>query len=86
VDYGFFDHNDDLGGPFDRIAMVGVPYGTAGENLAEAVSPDDAEAALMSDPAHRQQIMDCTFTDVGLGIAQDASGMLYVTEDFIQRY
>ena len=79
---GNFSHDDTNGSPFDRMTRAGISYTAAGENLAQGGDPQQAEQLLMSDPPHRQLIMSCDMTDIGIGIAV-ASGTLIVTQDFI---
>jgi uncharacterized protein YkwD len=40
--------------------------------------------AFMNSPAHRSNILDTDFTEVGIGTATDENGTLYVTEVFRQ--
>ena len=79
---GNFSHDDANGSPFDRMTKAGISYTAAGENLAQGGNPQEAELLLMSDPPHRQLIMSCDMTDIGIGIAV-ANGTLIVTQDFI---
>jgi hypothetical protein len=55
-----------------------------GENVAVGTGLDYAESALINSPPHRQNILDPRFNYVGIGAATDASGQVYVTEDFAQ--
>ena len=69
---------------FDLMDKHGVPYGWAGENLAENNYPladavAVADAALWNSPPHRENILGPNYTDMGIALAVDASGMNYFT-------
>src|SRR5262249_17288368 len=81
---GNFSHDDQAGSPFDRMSAARIAYSTAGENMAQGGSPQEAEQLLLSDPPHRQLLMSCDMTEIGIGIAQDGGGTLIVTQDFIR--
>jgi uncharacterized protein YkwD len=82
-----------------RITNAGYPASSVGENIyAFATDIFDAHAAFAIDwgngpggmespPGHRQNIMDASFTDLGLGVlngggAGKSTGPVLVTEDF----
>ncbi|HEU5001391.1 MAG TPA: CAP domain-containing protein [Actinomycetota bacterium] len=54
-----------------------------GENVGMAYTLDEADAALMASPTHRSNILYPLFNEVGIGIARDSIGYVYVTEDFV---
>ena len=74
-DRGFFAHTDPDGrSPFDRAAATGVG-GARAENIARGQADADAVmAAWMSSPGHRANILDCSLTRLGVGVAQGAGG------------
>ena len=79
---GYFSHYTPEGfSPFDRMAVAGISYQYAGENLAFA--PDDAIAmdGLMKSPGHRANILSSNFGTAGIGIL-DAGifGKMFVQE------
>lgn len=90
----FFDHVSPGGGTFmDRIKAAGwTPSGswTAGENLAwgtgELGTPASIVDGWMHSPGHRANILNGTFTQIGIGIADGApqdgvdDGGTYVTD------
>lgn len=88
-DEGFFGHDDPSGaGLVDRLRAAGVSFSLAGENLAlvDGVS-DPARSAhemLMSNPAHRGNILDGRYTEVGIGVAQRGDGY-WITQVFLRR-
>lgn len=57
-----------------------------GENVGMGGSPDSIHQAFMNSPAHKANILDHDFTQVGIGTAYDDKGVLYVTEVFRQPY
>ena len=83
---GFFAHNNPEGQtPFDRMQAAGIGYRTAGENLAINSSVAAAETAFMNSSGHRANILSSGYTDVGIGVAQNSRGQLYVVQEFIGR-
>ena len=88
-DEAFFGHDDPSGaGLVDRLRAAGVSFSLAGENLAlvDGVS-DPARSAhemLMSNPAHRGNILDGRYTEVGIGVAQRGDGY-WITQVFLRR-
>ena len=65
-----------------RIADVSLlPLDRAGENIANATSPDDAHETLMRSPPHRENLLDARFNAVGIA-AVWSQGRLYVVQDF----
>lgn len=55
-----------------------------GENVALNRSADDAHQKLMASPLHRANILDAGFSVVGIAVAADENGRLYITEDFLE--
>jgi len=81
----FFSHtNPDGQSPFDRIKQAGIPYSAAGENIAGDKSVQAAEVAFMNSSGHRANILNPSYTSVGIGVAYDANGKAYVVQDFIK--
>ena len=39
----------------------------------------------MNSDGHRQNIMNCSYTFIGVGAAKDAQGKIYWTQDFAAR-
>jgi hypothetical protein len=55
-----------------------------GENVAMGTTIDYAQNALLNSPPHMQNILDPRFDHVGVGAATDASGQVWITEDFAE--
>lgn len=84
INRGFFAHNNPEGQtPFDRMAAAGISYRTAGENLAINTSVAAAENAFMNSSGHRANILNSSYTDVGIGVVKNAKGQVYVVQEFI---
>ncbi|HEX5478588.1 MAG TPA: CAP domain-containing protein [Dehalococcoidia bacterium] len=85
----YFAHTSPVTGDtaFSLMDHYGIPYGWAGENLAENNYPLDqceqvADDALWNSPPHRENILGPHYTQAGVGFAVDASGMVYFTVIF----
>ncbi|GAA3373040.1 hypothetical protein GCM10020367_31410 [Streptomyces sannanensis] len=66
--------------PGDRIQRAGYSWSTYGENVAYGYStPESVMAGWMSSPGHKQNILNCSFKEMGVGLAQPGS---YWTQDF----
>ena len=84
ADHNYFAHVSPVTGDnaFTLMDKYGVPYGWAGENLAKnnypaAEAEGVAEVALWNSPPHRENILNPNYTDMGIALAVDASGMNY---------
>lgn len=80
----YFSHTSPtLGSPFDRMKALGIEYRAAAENIAMGQrTADEVVKAWMDSPGHRANIMNGTFTHIGIGY--DAQGH-YWTQQFIQK-
>lgn len=76
----YFSHDSPTyGSPFDMMRTAGISFRTAGENLAGAPSPERAFNALMNSPAHRANILNSSFTGMGIGVIEGGSyGKVFV--------
>ncbi|GAA0683001.1 hypothetical protein GCM10010193_41000 [Kitasatospora atroaurantiaca] len=79
----FFDHtNPDGEGPQPRIEAQGYRWSTWGENIARGQR--DATAVMtswMNSPGHKANILNCAFTELGVGVHQGTGGPWW-TQDF----
>ncbi|QJW45446.1 serine protease [bacterium BFN5] len=81
---GYFSHYNPEGqSPFDRMNNAGISYRTAGENLAINTSVSAAETAFMKSSGHRANILNSSYTDVGIGVVHSSDGSVYVVQEFI---
>ena len=86
INRGYFSHYNPEGqSPFDRMNNAGIAYKTAGENLAINTSVTAAEKAFMNSSGHRANILNSTYTDVGIGVARNSNGSVYVVQEFISK-
>ena len=78
----YFDHTSPTyGSPFDMMKSFGISYKSAGENIAMGQkTPEQVVQAWMDSPGHRANIMNSSFTHIGVGYV--ASGN-YWTQQFI---
>ncbi|QHC22942.1 CAP domain-containing protein [Streptomyces sp. GS7] len=66
--------------PGARITNAGYSWSSYGENVAYGYdTPESVMAGWMSSPGHKRNILDCSFRDIGVGLAQPGS---YWTQDF----
>ena len=81
-DNSYFSHTSlTYGSPFKMIKSFGISYKTAGENIARGqASPAAVVSAWMSSPGHRANILNPSFTEIGVGYVADGR---YWTQMFI---
>ncbi|MEU9123141.1 CAP domain-containing protein [Streptomyces sp. NPDC048506] len=66
--------------PGNRITRAGYNWSAYGENVAYGYStPDSVMKGWMSSPGHKRNILDCSFKEIGVGLAQPGD---YWTQDF----
>lgn len=68
---------------FVDVAKQTVDAYVNGENVGMALTLPQVDAALMASPEHRANILYPLFNEVGIGVAQDIVGYVYVVEDFV---
>jgi uncharacterized YkwD family protein len=84
INRGYFSHYSPEGkSPFDRMKQAGISYTTAGENLAQNTSVAAAETAFMNSSGHRANILNSSYTEVGIGVVHSSDGSVYVVQEFI---
>ncbi|GIW17647.1 MAG: hypothetical protein KatS3mg064_0804 [Tepidiforma sp.] len=82
---GYFDHyGPDGRSAFSELAVRGIRYGLAGENLArnnyaEARTVEAAFQGLMGSAGHRANILEPRFANVGVAAVRSGRTWLYVT-------
>ena len=83
---GFLDHVDpQYGDATQRLQSAGVHVKSLAENLSEDSGPDPTRSVVdswMSDPDHRQNMLDSSFACTGVGVAIEPDGTYIVTELF----
>ena len=82
-DNQYFAHTSPTYGDVrSMLKQFGYAYTAAGENIAHHATIDKAQAAFLSSPGHRKNILSSTYTKVGIGIAVDSKGFVYLTQIF----
>ncbi|AOP48200.1 CAP domain-containing protein [Streptomyces lydicus] len=66
--------------PGARITRAGYHWSAYGENIAYGYSsPESVMKGWMASPGHKRNILDCSFKEIGVGLAQPGD---YWTQDF----
>ena len=82
-DNKYFAHTSPTYGDVrSMLTKMGYSYTAAGENIAHHATVEKAQAALISSPGHRRNILTTSYTRFGVGIALDANGYVYLTQIF----
>jgi uncharacterized YkwD family protein/spore coat assembly protein SafA len=81
-DLRYFSHTSPTyGSPFEMMKAFGIRYRTAGENIAMGYrTPAAVVDAWMNSPGHRANILNASYTRIGVGYV--AAGN-YWTQEFI---
>ncbi|MCA0987666.1 CAP domain-containing protein [Guptibacillus algicola] len=71
----YFAHNSPTyGSPFEMMDQFGVEYRTAGENIAKGQqTPEAVVNAWMNSEGHRKNIMNESFTHIGVGHVEEGN-------------
>lgn len=81
---GYFSHTSPEGVKFStRLTDAGYRWSAAGENIAKGQrTAQDVMTGWMNSSGHKANIVNCNFTDIGVGVVADARGSLVWTQDF----
>lgn len=83
LDRGYFSHiSPTYGDVRAMLTHFGYSYTAASENIARHSTVEKAQAAFLSSPGHRRNVLSTAFTKVGVGVAVTAGGYVYVTQIF----
>ncbi|QYC41644.1 Cysteine-rich secretory protein family protein [Nonomuraea coxensis DSM 45129] len=83
----YFEHDSQDGRDMvDRIKATGFTGSAWAENIAmgQRTAAEVVEGWMNSD-GHRRNIMNCSYTHIGVGAARNGQGQLYWTQDFARR-
>lgn len=82
----FFSHTRPDGSSFNSaLTEAGVNFSSAGENIAYGQnSPEKVMEGWMNSSGHRANILNSSYTSIGVGHYQNASGVNYWTQLFIR--
>ena len=83
---GYFSHTSPTyGSPFKMMESFGIRFSSAGENIAYGQrTPQEVMNGWMNSPGHRSNILSPSYTQIGVGMAKNSSGVLYWTQMFIK--
>ncbi|MBR2363922.1 MAG: hypothetical protein IKK34_02500 [Clostridia bacterium] len=82
-DNQYFAHTSPTyGNVRDMLDHFSYRYSAAGENIAHHATVAKSQAALLSSPGHRRNILSSAYTKVGIGVALDRNGYVYLTQIF----
>ena len=79
----YFSHYDPATGQLAFVSLLhlwGIPYTTAGENIAWSTNPSMAgiNTMFMNSPEHRANILKSAYHQVGLGVASNGTKIMVV--------
>lgn len=82
----YFSHTSPTyGSPFNMMETFGIKFSAAGENIAMGQrTPAEVVNAWMNSPGHRANILNTSYTQIGVGLAKDSNGTCYWTQMFIK--
>jgi uncharacterized protein YkwD len=75
-------HDAGDGDPRSRVEGAALSILATGENVAHALDVTRAHRALWASPSHRENLLQPRFDRVGIGIALDPDGSIWVCEVF----
>lgn len=79
----YFAHTSPIYGDVRQmLTTMGYSYQAAAENIAHHATVEKAQAAFLSSPGHRRNVLSANYTRVGIGVAFDAQGYVYLTQIF----
>ncbi len=81
---GRLAHDVGAGTPDRRVEDSGLRPRSVGENIAHAMDPQNAHRVLWWSPSHRKNLLTRSFDHLGVGVAADADGSLWVSEVFAE--
>lgn len=82
----YFSHTSPTyGSPFEMLSQFGITYTAAGENIAMGQpTPESVMNAWMNSEGHRANILNSSYTEIGVGIAKNANGQYIWTQTFLR--
>ncbi len=81
----YFSHTSPTyGSASQMLKTFGYSFQAVGENIAHHATIEKSQAAFMSSTGHRKNILSGSWTKVGIGVATDAQGFVYVTQLFVR--
>ena len=85
-DKNYFAHQSPTyGSPFDMMKQFGISYSSAGENIAKGQkTPAAVMNGWMNSQGHKDNILNPSFTEIGVGYVTDSNGTTYWVQHFIR--
>ncbi|QOX65875.1 serine protease [Anoxybacterium hadale] len=85
-DKNYFSHTSPTyGSPFDMMKQFGITYTAAGENIAKGQkTPSAVMNGWMNSEGHRANILNSSYTEIGVGYVTDSNGNTYWVQMFIR--
>lgn len=85
IDKNYFSHTSPTyGSPFDMMSNFGIKYMSAGENIAYGQpTPTSVMTSWMNSAGHKANILNKSYTEIGVGVAKKSNGTIYWTQQFI---
>lgn len=81
----YFAHvSPTYGNAASMLRYFGYKFNSVGENIAHHSTVTKAQAAFMSSTGHRANILGSQWSRVGIGVAYDNNGYVYVTQLFVR--
>ena len=82
----YFSHTSPTyGSPFKMMTDFGLTYYSAGENIAMGQkTPADVMKGWMNSSGHRANILNSSYTEIGVGLAINKNGQNYWTQMFMK--
>lgn len=86
INKNYFSHTSPTyGSPFNMIENFGIKFSAGGENIAMGQKTAvEVMNAWMNSPGHKSNILNATYTEVGVGLAKNGNGLCYWTQMFIK--
>ena len=84
-DNRYFAHTSPTyGSASDMLKQFGYSFSAVGENIAHHATVEKAQAAFMTSDGHRRNILGTSWVKMGIGVAYDSQGFVYVTQLFVR--
>ncbi len=86
INNNYFAHNSPTyGTPFDMLRSFGISFTGAAENIASGQrTAEEAMNSWMNSTEHRENILNPTYNQIGVGVARDNDGNLFWTQMLIR--
>lgn len=86
IDRNYFAHiSPTYGSPFVMMENFGLKFSAAAENIAYGqTSAQSVMTSWMNSAGHKANILNKSFTHIGVGVAKKANGTLYFTQMFLK--